>query len=127
MFLQNRFAQHLHRHLLRERQIVGVSQSPLIVHRRVNRQLVVEAEMVVVQAVSGRDVNKPSARHIIDKAIARVELSGARAKRVLIFELAQMPAIEAPNNLVALPPALRRNRRQQQRRDDQLLLTNLHE
>ena len=67
VFFQNGFADHFRRHLLLDRQIVRVSEFPVIIHRRINRQTDLQAEIVVVQAVAGRDVDEAGAGVAGDK------------------------------------------------------------
>ena len=61
VFFQNGFADHLGGHLLLDRQIVRVGELAVVIHRRINRQAVLRAEIVVFQAVAGRDVNEAGA------------------------------------------------------------------
>src|SRR6185369_7295670 len=83
--------------------------------------------MVVVQTMSGCDMNKPGAGHVFDKTIACVEMAGAFAERMLIFQLAQVASIEAAHDLIAIPTAFRGDGREEQSRNNQLFFSYLHQ
>ena len=61
VFFQNGFAEHFCGHLLLGGQIVRERKFSVVIHRRINRQAVRAAQIVVVLAVSGRDVNESRA------------------------------------------------------------------
>ena len=67
VLFENGFADHFRRHLLLDRQIVRVGELAVVVHRRINRQADCEAEIVVFQAVAGRDVDEAGAGVAGDK------------------------------------------------------------
>ena len=69
-------------------------------------------------------MHKARAGGVVHEAVAGEELPGAVAEGVLVFDLAQVPAIEAADDLVVLPAALLGHRRQQQGGDDELLLAD---
>ena len=122
VLFQDGLAEHLGRHLLLFRQVAGESEPPVIVHRRIDGQAVLAAEVVVVQPVARGDVDEAGAGGIVHEAVAGEELPGAVAEGMLVFDLAQVPAVEAADDLIILPAALLGHRRQQQGGDDVLLL-----
>ena len=80
---------------------------------------VLQAEAVVFQPVPGAMWTKPVPVALSTKLSPAKELAGAVAERMLVFDLAQVPAIEAAHDLVILPAALLASTvEQQHRRDD---------
>ena len=55
------------------------------------------------------------------------QFAGAFAKGMLVFELGEVAAVEAADDLVILPAALLRHRREQHCRNDELLLAHQHQ
>ena len=106
VLFQDRFAHHPGGHLLFERQIVCVRETAIVIHRRVNRQSVLPAQRVVLQPVSGRNVNKACARAAFHEGVPGKELAGPSAERMLIFDVLEMISIQAANNLIPVPAAL---------------------
>ena len=64
-------------------------RSAIVIDRRVNGQAVLPAQIVVVQAVAGRDVDKTRAGVARDK-IGREQFSRAIAKWVLVLSRCQL-------------------------------------
>ncbi len=121
VFFQNGFADHLGGHLLLARQVVGVGEAAVIIHRRVDRQPVFATHIIVFQTVAGRDVDKAGARRVFHKIIAREQFSGALAKRMLIFETTQIGGIQRADNLMPRPTALLGHHRQEDGGNDVIL------
>ena len=115
VFFEDGLAEHLSRHLLFDRQIVGVDESAIVVHRRVDRQALLRAEQIVVQAVARSDMHETAARGIINKRVARIQPPRSLAEWMLILEFCKVPAIKTADDLVFLPAALLSHRRQQHR------------
>ncbi len=105
VFFEDRLAEHVGRHLLIGRQIGGVSETAIVIDGRVDRQADARSEVVVFEAVAGGDMNKAGAGGIVDEFVAGEELAGALAERVLVFELGEVFAGEALDDLVAVPAA----------------------
>ena len=91
--LEDLFADELVGHLLFLRQIGGAREAAFVVHRRVNRQAVRAAKVVVVLAVPGRDVHQAGAGAVIDEHVAGEQFAGAVAERVVIFQLGHLVAL----------------------------------
>jgi len=90
-----------------------VSEFPIVVDGRINWQFVLQTEMVVIRTVSGRDMNKACARCVFDERVAGKKFAGSIAEGVLIFQLAEMTAIEAADNFITILTAFLRHRREQ--------------
>src|SRR5665213_21537 len=86
MLFQNGFADKFSGHLLFNWQIVCVGKFSIIINRRINRQASKPAKIVVVQTMTGRDVNETRSCRAFDKSVACKKFSGAIAKWVLIFQ-----------------------------------------
>jgi hypothetical protein len=127
MLLENAITDHLSRHLLIARQIIRIGKPTIIIDRGIDWQPMRQAQQVIVHAVPGSDVHKTCAGCILHEGIARKQLSGAVAKRMLIFDLAQVRAFEASNNFISVPAALFGYRWQEQGRDDVFLGANAHQ
>ena len=94
VLFQNQFSNHPGRHLLLHRQIIGVREASVVVHRRINRQPLLAAERVVLDAVPRRDVDEAGpgvARH---KIVACIQLSRAVAERVPVVQSRQFIRVE---------------------------------
>ena len=124
MFFKNGFGQHPGRHLLLDWQVAGMGEPPIVIHRRVNRQPVRHPQVIVFQTMSGSDVDEASAGDVFHEGVPSEKFARPIAERMLIFNLTQVPTIEAADNLIAMPAAFFGDGRQQQRGDDELLATN---
>ena len=62
VFFQNGFADHFRRHLLFDGQFIRVREAAVVIHGRINWQAVLASEIVVVEAVAGRDMDETRAR-----------------------------------------------------------------
>src|SRR5436190_968278 len=110
MLFENGLAQHFAGHLLLDRQIDRMRELAVIIHGRINRQAIFHAEEIIVLSMPGSDVHETGASRVIDKTVARKEFASAIAKRMLILDLAQMPAVETAHNFVAIPSTFLRYR-----------------
>ncbi len=127
VFLQNGFTNHLDWHLLGSGQIVGVGESSIIIHRRINGQAVRAPQVVIVQTVPGCDMHKSGSGGIVHERITREKFPGALAEWVLIFELGKMSAIQAAHDFIILPPTFFGDCREQHRRNNVLFFSHPHE
>src|SRR5262249_31835399 len=98
MLFQDRFAEHLGRHLLLEWQIVRVGETSVIVDGGIDRQATLHAEVIIFQAVAGGDVDETGTGNIIDERISLEKLSGPLTKRMLILESAELGGVEAADD-----------------------------
>src|SRR5665213_2653727 len=85
MLFQNGFANHFFWHLLFNRQIIRVSKTAVIIHRRVNWQAVLAAKIVVVLAVAGGAMDETRAG-VGGNEVGRKRFAKTITKRVLIFQ-----------------------------------------
>ena len=80
------FPEHRRRHLLFDRQIVGVRKFAIGADGRVDRQTDAHAEAVVFHTVTGSNVNEARAGVAGDK-VGGKQFAGAIAKRMMVFQL----------------------------------------
>ena len=119
VLFQNRLADQFLRHLLFERQFVRVGEAAVVVHRRINRKAVLQAELVVLQTVPWRDMHESGAGGVFHEAVAGKQFSCARAERVLKLDLPEVIGVQATDDFVAVPAAFLRDRRQEQGGNDE--------
>ena len=62
----------------------------VVVDGRVDRQSVLATDVVVVQTVTGRDMNEACARIVGDEVVAGEKFPGAIAERMLVFDRLEM-------------------------------------
>src|SRR5580765_5374417 len=72
-------------------------------------------------------MDKTGAGCVFNERVAGEEFASAVAKRMLIFELAEMTPIEAANNFITVPAAFLGDGGEQQRGYDQLFAANMNE
>ena len=70
-------------------------------------------------------MDKTGAGCVFNERVAGEEFASAVAKRMLIFELTEMTAIEAANDFITVPAAFLGDCGQQKRGDDQLFVSNM--
>src|SRR5258706_9508630 len=95
VFLQDGLAEHLGGHLLLDRQVVRMRELSVVIHRRVDGQAVFHSQQVVVLAVARRDMHETGSRRVLHKAVTGKEFARAIAEWMLVFYLADVPAVEA--------------------------------
>src|SRR6266436_4751777 len=100
VLLENRFAEHGFGHLLLDGQIGCSREAAIIIDRRINRQIVLGSEEVILQPVPGRDVDKTGAGQVFHEGITSKQSAGPSTERVLVRKLAEVAAIEAANDLI---------------------------
>src|ERR1051325_2527634 len=127
VLFQNRFAEHLLRHLLFGRQIAGMSEFALVIDWRVDGQTVFQSEIVVIGAVSRGNMHEAGSGSVFDEGVAREKFSGAVAERMLIFELAEVFSIKTADDFVTIPTAFLCDSGHQQRGDNELFLADMDE
>src|SRR5438477_12804738 len=126
MLFQNVFADHRFGHLLLARQVVRVSESAVVIHRRVDWQTVFAAQIIIIQPMSWRDMDESRASRALNKCIACIKLARPIAKRMLIFGAAQMVFVETSDNFVSLPSAFLRDGREEHSRQNVSLAPDPH-
>ena len=86
-------------------------ETPVVIDRRVNGQAFLPPEIVVVQSMTGGDVNKPAAGVTRDKFRGK-QLSCAMAEWMLILPFGQVFRIDGLFGVIGPPAFLRHNREQ---------------
>ena len=115
VLLKNRFAEHGFGHLLLDGQIGCSRETAIVIDRRINWQIALSSEEVILEPVAWRDVDKTCAGHVFNEGITSKQSARARTERMLILKLAKVAAIQAANDLITVPAALFRYHRQQHR------------
>ncbi len=95
VLLENSFAEHGFRHLLLDGQIGCSRETAIVIDRRINWQVVLSSEEIILEPVAGRDVDKTCAGHVFNEGITGKQFAGASTERVLVFKLAEVTAIQA--------------------------------
>ena len=121
VLFKDRFADHRGGHLPLLWQIVGVGETAVVINRRVDRQLVLRPQEIVVQSVSGRDVDEAGPGGVIHERVPGEKFSGALAKRMLVFDLTEMVAVQTADDFVAFPTAFGGDGGQKHRGEDERL------
>src|SRR6266853_5253833 len=109
VLLENRFAEHGFGHLLLNGQVGCSREAAIVIDRRINWQIVLSSEEVILEPVPRRDVDKTCAGHVFNKGITSKQSARARTERMLILKLAEVAAIQAANDLITMPSALFRH------------------
>ena len=123
--LEDLFADELVGHLLFLWQIGGAREAAFVVHRRVNRQAVRAAKVVIVLAVPRRDVHQAGAGAVIDEHVAGEQFAGAVAEWVVILHFSELVALHRAQNLeVTRPAALLDDSVEQGHADEQRLFAD---
>jgi len=103
-----------------------VNELPVIVHRRIDRQAVLGAEVIIVQPWPGAMWTNPC---LVDcpQTWSPAKNFPVRLQKELVFEFAQVPAVEAANDLIILPAAFFSPRSAAREGNDVMLLADEHE
>ena len=87
------------------RKVVGVGEFAVVVDGAINWQAVGAAEVVIVHAVTGSDVDETGAGAVFDKVVAGEKLGGFVNERMAVFKRADFVAVERLNFLDVFPAA----------------------
>ena len=104
VLFEDGLAEQLGGHLLVGGEVGGVGEAAGVVHGRVDGQALAAAEVVVVRAVAGRDVDEAGAGVGGDE-VGGEEPAGAPAERMLVGERGEFVSGDGALDLIAARPA----------------------
>ena len=125
VLFEDRFADHFSGQLLVARQVIGRRETAVVIDGRVDGQADLAAELIVLHAVAGGDVNEARARAVLDKARGE-KASRARAEGMLVNQRRELLGAGGADDLVTAPAALFGNRLQQRIADQIRRVVGLH-
>ena len=112
VLFEDRFADHFGGQLLFARQVIRRRETAVVIDGRVDGQPDLAAELIVLHAVAGRDVNEARARAVLDEARGK-EASRARTEGMFVNQRRQFVGAGRADDLVTAPAALFGNRLEQ--------------